>query len=143
LQPDIARSVLVDPNQLELAILNLALNSRDAMPDGGSVTISFDEIAAGSLRDHTLAPGDYLRLRFTDTGCGMDEATLQSAIEPFFSTKGVGKGTGLGLSMIHGLAIQSGGTLRLSSEVGVGTTAELILPVTAEAIAEESPSAAV
>src|SRR5690606_23327950 len=78
LQPNIARSVLVDPNQLELAILNLALNSRDAMPDGGSVTISFDEIAAGSLRDHTLAPGDYLRLRFTDTGCGMDEATLQS-----------------------------------------------------------------
>ena len=140
-QPNIARSVLVDPNQLELAILNLALNSRDAMPDGGSVTISFDEISAENLRDQTIAPGDYLRLRFTDTGCGMDEATLQSAIEPFFSTKGVGKGTGLGLSMIHGLAIQSGGTLRLSSEVGVGTTAELVLPVTTEAGHEDSPLA--
>lgn len=139
--PNIARSVLVDPNQLELAILNLALNSRDAMPEGGSVTISFDETSAESLRDQTLAPGDYLRLRFTDTGCGMDEATLQSAIEPFFSTKGVGKGTGLGLSMIHGLAIQSGGTLRLSSEVGVGTTAELILPVTSEVRPEEPPLA--
>ena len=122
--------VLVDPNQLELAILNLALNARDAMPNGGVVTLSFDQIEIARSHDLGLDPGGYLRLRVRDTGSGMDEATLKRAIEPFFSTKGVGKGTGLGLSMIHGLAVQSGGALRLSSEVGVGTTAELFLPVT-------------
>ena len=124
------RPVLVDPNQLELAILNLALNARDAMPNGGVVTLSFDQIEIARSHDLGLDPGGYLRLRVRDTGSGMDEATLKRAIEPFFSTKGVGKGTGLGLSMIHGLAVQSGGALRLSSEVGVGTTAELFLPVT-------------
>ena len=122
--------VLVDPNQLELAILNLALNARDAMPEGGSVTISFEEVTTERLRDCGLATGTYLRLRFEDMGCGMDEVTLGRAVEPFFSTKGLGKGTGLGLSMIHGLAVQSGGGLRLSSTVGVGTIAELFLPVT-------------
>jgi len=140
------RPVLVDPNQLELAILNLALNSRDAMPDGGSVVISFDEIKIGSRQDQELEPGTYLRLRLEDTGCGMDEATLRRAIEPFFSTKGTGKGTGLGLSMIHGLAVQSGGGLRLSSTIGKGTVAELFLPVTAatphpKAILRESSEA--
>jgi PAS domain S-box-containing protein len=130
---DDLRPVLVDPNQLELAILNLALNSRDAMPDGGWVTITFDETEIGSGQDQVLEPGAYLRLRLEDTGCGMDEATLRRAIEPFFSTKGTGKGTGLGLSMIHGLAVQSGGGLRLSSRIGEGTVAELFLPVTAAA----------
>ena len=107
------RPVLVDPNQLELAILNLALNARDAMPNGGAVTLSFDQIEIAGSHDLGLEPGGYLRLRVRDTGSGMDEATLKRAIEPFFSTKGVGKGTGLGLSMIHGLAVQSGGALRL------------------------------
>lgn len=133
------RPVLVDPNQLELAILNLALNARDAMPDGGSITVLFDELeivgaAAG------LEPGAYLRLCVTDTGAGMDEATLRRAVEPFFSTKGVGKGTGLGLSMIHGLAVQSGGALRLASRPGGGTTAELLLPLTSAVVEASEPT---
>ncbi|WP_395456448.1 response regulator [Azospirillum melinis] len=118
--------VLIDPNQLELAILNLAINSRDAMPDGGTLTVSLDEapvsVASG------LAPGAYPRLCVRDTGTGMDAQTLLRAIEPFFSTKGIGKGTGLGLSMVHGLAVQSGGAFRLSSVPGHGTLVELWLP---------------
>jgi PAS domain S-box-containing protein len=125
--------VLVDPNQLELAVLNLALNARDAMPDGGTITIRFDELEVAATTAG-LEPGAYLRLRVTDTGDGMDEATLRRAVEPFFSTKGIGKGTGLGLSMIHGLAVQSGGALRLASQPGSGTTAELLLPLTSAVI---------
>ncbi|MFZ1429220.1 MAG: PAS domain-containing protein [Geminicoccaceae bacterium] len=125
--------VLVDPNQLELAVLNLALNARDAMPDGGTITIRFDELEVAAATAG-LEPGSYLRLRVIDTGDGMDEATLRRAVEPFFSTKGVGKGTGLGLSMIHGLAVQSGGALRLASQPGSGTTAELLLPLTSAVI---------
>jgi signal transduction histidine kinase len=126
---------LVDGNQLELALLNLAVNARDAMPDGGTLTIALDsaEAPAGS----ELAPGRYLCLTVSDTGHGMDAATLARATEPFFSTKEVGKGTGLGLSMIQGLAQQLSGTLRLSSEVGRGTTAELWLPVTTATAASE------
>jgi signal transduction histidine kinase len=118
-------SVLVDANQIELAILNLAVNARDAMPEGGHLTIALD---AGELG----LPGPYVRVSVIDTGMGMDEETLARATEPFFSTKEVGKGTGLGLSMIHGLATQLGGTLRLSSKAGSGTRAELWLPVTNE-----------
>lgn len=116
-----------DPNQLELAILNLAVNARDAMPDGGTVLLTIDEQSAepGSQ----LAQGRYLRLCVRDTGIGMDAATLNRAIEPFFSTKELGKGTGLGLSMVHGLALQLGGDLRLSSVPRQGTTAELWLPI--------------
>lgn len=121
----------VDANQLELAILNLVVNSRDAMPEGGTVTITLDEPDAP---DPTLRPGRYLRLTVADTGTGMDEATLERAVEPFFSTKQLGKGTGLGLSMVHGLAMQLGGTLRLHSRPGEGTTATLWLPVTTEQI---------
>jgi CheY-like chemotaxis protein len=106
-----------DANQLELALLNLALNARDAMPDGGVLTIAAAE------------EGGFIRLSVTDTGIGMDAATLKRATEPFFSTKGVGKGTGLGLSMVHGLAAQLGGRLELSSTPGVGTTAALLLPI--------------
>src|SRR5690606_5510915 len=109
----------VDPNQLELAILNLAVNARDAMPEGGTLTMTLDQREGGAA----LLPGQYLRLSVTDTGSGMDASTLASAIEPFFSTKELGKGTGLGLSMVHGLAVQLGGELRLSSEPGKGTTA--------------------
>ena len=115
-----------DANQIELALLNLAVNGRDAMPDGGTLTIALECSAIGEAQD--LAPGRYLRLLVSDTGSGMDGETLQRAIEPFFSTKEVGKGTGLGLSMIHGLALQLNGALRLFSEPGRGTRAELWLP---------------
>lgn len=124
----------VDANQLELAILNLAVNARDAMPEGGQLSIDL-RAADGSASGLGLA-GDYLCLSVRDTGVGMDDKTLKSAIEPFFSTKELGKGTGLGLSMVHGLAVQLGGALRLQSRVGEGTTAELWLPVAASPIKE-------
>ncbi|MFL9812687.1 PAS domain S-box protein [Stutzerimonas sp. VN223-3] len=126
------KPVLADANQIELALLNLAVNARDAMPEGGTVTISAREHRLDS-RDGALEPGDYLCLALADEGEGMDEATLERATEPFFTTKGVGKGTGLGLSMVHGLAAQSGGGLVLKSEKGRGTTAELWLPLVAGA----------
>ncbi|HET6194991.1 MAG TPA: ATP-binding protein [Acetobacteraceae bacterium] len=116
-----------DANQIELALLNLAVNARDAMPDGGTLMITLDSIATEDAQD--LAAGRYVRLLVSDSGHGMDGETLQRAIEPFFSTKEVGKGTGLGLSMIHGLALQLRGALRLFSEPGHGTRAELWLPV--------------
>jgi PAS domain S-box-containing protein len=116
-----------DPSQLELALLNLAVNAGDAMPDGGTLTVALDSAPAPNVAG--LASGDLLRIRVSDTGVGMDPETLQRAIEPFFSTKEVGKGTGLGLSMVHGFAAQLGGTLRLLSAPGRGTTAELWLPV--------------
>jgi PAS domain S-box-containing protein len=122
--------VLADANQLEMALLNLAVNARDAMPDGGAISITASE---ATVEDRTIdgpAPGRYVKLAVIDTGTGMDAATLARATEPFFTTKGVGKGTGLGLSMIHGLAEQMKGELALRSEVGRGTTAELWLPVT-------------
>ena len=122
-------AAIIDPNKFELALLNLAVNSRDAMPDGGQLVIA---ISLETLKKDSedLKSGEYIRVTVTDTGSGMDEATLQRAIEPFYSTKGVGKGTGLGLSMVYGLAAQSGGTLRLRSRPGEGTTAELLLPAT-------------
>ena len=126
---------LVDPNQLELAVLNLAINARDAMPRGGKLTIEADSARANGSRE--LNPGDYVRITVRDTGIGMDESTLARAIEPFFSTKGVGKGTGLGLSMVHGLAAQLGGMLNLTSSPGGGTVAEIWLPETNEAPAAE------
>ncbi|GAC1676926.1 MAG: hypothetical protein NVS9B2_27670 [Steroidobacteraceae bacterium] len=121
---------LVDANQLELALLNVALNARDAMPTGGTLTISATrETRTGDAKEVTLQPGEYVRISISDNGDGMDEATLAKATEPFFTTKGPGKGTGLGLSMVHGLAAQSGGLLRIDSELGVGTTLELWLPM--------------
>lgn len=120
----------VDPNQLELALLNLAINSRDAMPDGGTLLISAQE--------ETLSGGHFVRIGVADTGMGMDAETLGRAIEPFFTTKGVGQGTGLGLSMVHGLAAQSGGDFRLESMPGAGTTAWLWLPVATEAVSHEA-----
>ena len=118
---------LVDSNQVELALLNLVVNARDAMPDGGVVTIAADQVTCEETTD--LSAGQFIRLSVIDSGVGMDEETLQRAIEPFFSTKEVGKGTGLGLSMIHGLAVQLNGVLRLSSKPGQGTRADLYLPV--------------
>jgi signal transduction histidine kinase/ActR/RegA family two-component response regulator len=120
--------VKVDPNQLEMALLNLAVNARDAMPTSGTITISAHSEEVMEGKEHGLSPGAYVCVSVSDTGMGMDAATLARAIEPFFTTKGVGKGTGLGLSMIHGLAVQSGGALKLKSEVGKGTTAEIWLP---------------
>ena len=129
----------VDANQLELAVVNLVVNARDAMPEGGTITIAARQATVGPGDRSGLAPGAYVCLSLTDTGEGMDEATLARAMEPFFTTKGVGKGTGLGLSMVHGLAEQSGGRLLLRSRKGEGTTAEIWLPVAkpvAEAAAE-------
>ncbi|RXD06760.1 hybrid sensor histidine kinase/response regulator [Sphingomonas sp. UV9] len=126
-------SARVDPNQLELALLNLAINARDAMPGGGKLTLSVSEAVVDERNLFGLAPDRYVRIAAIDTGVGMDKATLARATEPFFSTKGIGKGTGLGLSMVHGLAAQSGGTLRLTSEPGAGTSVELWLPATEEA----------
>jgi PAS domain S-box-containing protein len=121
------RSVLADSNQLELALLNLAVNARDAMPEGGLIVIAAREERVE--KDEYLDAGDYVCLTLTDSGTGMDEQTLSRATEPFFTTKGIGKGTGLGLSMVHGFAEQSGGRCRLFSELGRGTTVELWLPV--------------
>ena len=115
--------VLVDPSQLESAILNLVINARDAMPDGGKIVI------AARVENH-----ERVCLSVSDTGVGMDEETLSRAVEPFFTTKGIGKGTGLGLSMIQGFAAESGGHLVLKSKEGAGTTAEIILPVAKHAI---------
>ena len=131
-----------DPNQLEMALLNLAVNARDAMPDGGTLTIA---ASCESIRNPTagLARGRYLRLSVTDTGMGMDEDTRRRAIEPFFSTKGIGKGTGLGLSMVHGLTAQLGGALLIDSIPGQGTTITLCLPVSVTASATEQQSAGV
>ncbi|HEX8841037.1 MAG TPA: ATP-binding protein [Sphingomicrobium sp.] len=118
----------IDPNQLELAVLNLAVNASDAMSGGGTldIEVSQRELSEGQIGQ--LPAGPYVRLAVSDTGTGMDEETIQRAIEPFFTTKGPGEGTGLGLSMVHGLAAQSGGTLRLVSNPGEGTTAEIWLP---------------
>jgi signal transduction histidine kinase len=131
-------SIRVDPNQLELALLNLALNARDAMPLGGRLTISArrEQIAASNVPG--LGPGDYVCIAERDTGSGMDEVTAKRATEPFFTTKGPGQGTGLGLSMVDGLVAQSGGAMRIASRPGLGTTVELWLPV-ANGSAPERP----
>ncbi|MGA9455172.1 MAG: PAS domain S-box protein [Pseudolabrys sp.] len=123
------KPVEVDANQLELALLNLSLNARDAMPDGGDIILSAREERIAAANRPGLEAGQYIRISVIDTGDGMDEETLRRAAEPFFTTKGVGKGTGLGLSMVHGFAEQSGGRLILYSQKGSGTTAELWLPV--------------
>jgi PAS domain S-box-containing protein len=128
ISPDV-QPVKVDVNQLELALMNLAVNARDAMPQGGSLTITCRN-DAGSERSvpQALPRGDYVRISIADTGEGMTEATLVKAKEPFFTTKGIGKGTGLGLSMVHGFTAQSGGAMHIASQPGKGTTVTLWLP---------------
>lgn len=127
--PDVG-SIAVDANQLELALINLGVNARDAMPQGGSLTITcHNEESAGKVG---LPSGSFVCIAVTDTGEGMSDATLARAQEPFFTTKGVGKGTGLGLSMVHGFTAQSGGALRLESQPGKGTTVTMWLPRAAE-----------
>jgi len=137
--------VRVDPNQLEAALLNLVLNARDAMPQGGNLTISARRENVAVDHRGELEPGEYICIAVADTGSGMDATVLARAAEPFFTTKGPDKGTGLGLSSVFGLAKQSGGTLRIASEVGAGTTVELWLPAIESAPvrdAKETPSAA-
>ena len=123
-------AALVDPPQLENALLNLCINARDAMPDGGRITIEtrnewLDDLAA---QTHDMPPGQYLALCVTDTGTGMSADLVTKVFEPFFTTKPIGEGTGLGLSMIYGFARQSGGQVRICSEVDHGTTVSIYLP---------------
>ena len=132
-----------DPNQLEMALLNLAVNARDAMPGGGTLTVTAERASVRGPHPSGVKPGHYVRLAVRDTGEGMVEETLRRAVEPFFSTKGVGKGTGLGLSMVHGLAAQLGGGLTIDSALTHGTTVELWLPLSAEPIDDEDQSSPV
>lgn len=122
--------VCCDPNQLENAILNLVINSRDAMPDGGTLTIRTLSVDIGDAQaaQHGVSTGRYVRLSVGDTGVGMPAAVIGQAFEPFFTTKPIGQGTGLGLSMVYGFAGQSGGFAVIDSRVGQGTTVSLCLP---------------
>jgi signal transduction histidine kinase len=122
--------VFVDAHQLENAILNLAVNARDAMDGGGTLTIRTANVTLAANEVGDVQPGEYLKLSVTDTGCGMTEEVRERAFEPFFTTKPIGKGTGLGLSQIFGFAHQSGGEVGIESELGKGTTVSLYLPRT-------------
>ena len=136
-------STLVDPSQLESALLNLCINARDAMPDGGLIMIETRDrvVDAGAGRKRDLEPGEYVCLAVSDTGTGMAPETIEKAFEPFFTTKPIGSGTGLGLSMIYGFARQSGGQVRIHSALGSGTTVTLYLPaVEQSAVAEPAPA---
>ncbi|MGR3572607.1 ATP-binding protein [Brevirhabdus sp.] len=137
--PETAPLTLIDGTQLDLALLNLVVNARDAMPEGGSITLSAHQASLTEAQEEA-APGDYVVLSVTDTGVGMDEETLKQATQPFFSTKELGKGTGLGLAMIQGLAQQMHGALRLFSTPGEGTRAELWLPVAPETAPSAPPA---
>lgn len=120
-----------DPNQLENALLNLVLNARDAMPDGGTLVVetSNQQLDTSFTNAHeNLLPGDYVVLSVSDNGCGMPETVISRAFDPFFTTKPIGQGTGLGLSMIYGFSKQSHGHVSIKSEVGLGTTVQLFLP---------------
>ncbi|MEH0070371.1 ATP-binding protein [Pannonibacter sp. Pt2-lr] len=131
--PDERLVAHVDPAQLETAIVNLVFNARDAMPEGGSITVSLSQerLAERDLPGAGLAAGPYARISVRDTGQGMDEATQQRAFEPFFTTKPFGTGSGLGLSMVYGLARQAGGHADISTAPGAGTTVSLLLPLRA------------
>ena len=124
-------NIRIDRNQLELSLLNLGLNARDAMPSGGQIVIKAS-IADKRRLPEQLTPGSYVNLSIADTGVGMDADTLRRATEPFFSTKRGGKGLGLGLSMVHGLALQSGGAMQIVSQLGEGTTVLLWLPLASD-----------
>ncbi len=126
--------VIADANQLESALLNLAINARDAMPDGGRLTIGATQKTLGDHNDLDLTPGDFMVIEVSDTGVGMPPEVVGKVFEPFFTTKPIGQGTGLGLSMIYGFAQQSGGTVSISSEPGQGTCIRLYLPAAQAAL---------
>ena len=138
--PDDLPAAMADPNQLEMALLNLSVNARDAMPDGGILRIFASAEVVEERGTKGLTAGKYIKFCVADTGLGMDESVLAHAIEPFFSTKGIGKGTGLGLSMVHGLASQLGGSMHIQSEVGSGTRVEIWLPQSAAGPGQPRPS---
>ena len=127
-----------DPAQLELALMNLVINARDAMPDGGTILVTAENRTVGRSQGDDLAKGEYVVLTVSDTGCGIPGDMIEKVLEPFVTTKDVGKGTGLGLSMVYGFARQSGGVFRLKSDVGKGTRAEIWLPRSIEPAADRS-----
>jgi nitrogen-specific signal transduction histidine kinase/CheY-like chemotaxis protein len=136
LDPDLGHT-LVDPSQVESALVNLAINARDAMPNGGRLVIETLNVAmheGGPNWIESMQPGDYVMLAVTDTGIGMAQDVRTRAVEPFYTTKDIGKGSGLGLSTIYGFARQSGGNISIESEPGKGTTVRLYLPRLSETI---------
>jgi CheY-like chemotaxis protein len=139
---DVDLRALVDPNQLESALLNLALNARDAMPNGGELRIecSLECIEGAAAADLELPPGCYVQITVADNGTGMDGATLARVFEPFFTTKKFGLGSGLGMAMVYGFIKQSGGGVRIRSRQAVGTTVSLLLPQAPRAAAAPAGS---
>jgi CheY-like chemotaxis protein len=129
--------VVADPNQVELAILNLLNNARDAMEAGGVITLQTQQRAIGA-DDAELPAGDYVEIRVSDTGTGIEADSLKRIFDPFYTTKPVGKGTGLGLAQVWGIAHQCGGTVRVESEVGKGTCFSIILPVSSAGVRRAS-----
>jgi PAS domain S-box-containing protein len=138
LKGDVGRA-LIDPDQLTAALVNLGINARDAMPDGGQIVIGAEAVVLGkpAAEARDIAQGRYVCISLADTGCGIEDAIRDRIYEPFFSTKGVGKGTGLGLSMVYGFLKQSGGHIEFESEIGKGTTFTIYLPATAQASGNE------
>jgi signal transduction histidine kinase len=134
-------NAIADPHQLELAILNLATNARDAMKQQGQLTIATRKTTLEG--EDGLPDGDYVEISVIDTGAGMSDETISHVFEPFFTTKGVGKGTGLGLAQVYGTARQCGGTVKIKSKVGEGTTVSILLPVTAQPVVSVTPPAPV
>jgi signal transduction histidine kinase/CheY-like chemotaxis protein len=142
LAPDLP-AIRIDPGQFEAALLNLALNARDAMPDGGTLRVDARKfiVEKSDADRRAIPPGNYVVIEISDTGGGMRGDTARRAFEPFFTTKGAGKGTGLGLSMVYGFARQSGGTAEIESSVGSGTTVKLYFPCSEETVSHEPPPA--
>jgi signal transduction histidine kinase len=127
--------VYMDPVQIDQIIMNLVLNARDAMPDGGTLTIATERVSIdeqSSLLSTKAAPGEYLLLSVKDSGVGIDAATLEQIFDPFFTTKDVGKGTGLGLATVYGIVAQNRGFIDVSSQPGIGTVFRIYLPALAD-----------